>query len=129
MIGGPSLDHINRLNLFSKIMEKQEQKATDEKRITRFELNFKGLFSGNSNSRSLQVKAAVLYKNLSLIMAGMYDGLNCYSAASVERKTGYEGNKSDKRPIWYGVVAQTFESCKIRRFPAPVAQLDRAPAF
>jgi hypothetical protein len=51
---------------------------------------------------TLRARLSRLYKNLSLVMAGMYTGLNCYGTPHchrVERAADESNNKPDNRPL------------------------------
>ena len=57
---------------------------------------------GAGGRETLRARLARLYKNLSLVMAGMYTGLNCYGTPHshrVERAAHENYNKPDNRPL------------------------------
>ena len=55
-----------------------------------------GVFTDQSG---LLASFAKVYKNLALVMAGMYIGLNCYGTPHAHRKDDAPKNKRDNRLI------------------------------
>ena len=84
-------------------MTKSKQKTMDEERISINELSLEAPFISDSSRLGILGKIAAAYKNLSLVMAGMYTGLNCYGAPYFDREIDGDGdgdeNKTDNRPI------------------------------
>lgn len=80
-------------------MSKTKEKTLDGQRIPVSELNLEAPFAENAPSKSLLGKLATAYKNLSLVMAGMYTGLNCYGTPHAQRETDSNKPKPDNRLI------------------------------
>lgn len=76
-----------------------KQKTIDGERIVVADLNVEAPFAPASEKKGLIAKLALAYKNLSLLMAGMYTGLNCYGTPHSHRETEGDENKADNRPI------------------------------
>ncbi|NKB31885.1 MAG: hypothetical protein GKR91_02170 [Pseudomonadales bacterium] len=80
-------------------MTKHKQKTIDGERIAVADLNVEAPFAPNSDKKGLIAKLAAAYKNLSLVMAGMYTGLNCYGTPHSHRDADEDKNKPDRRLI------------------------------
>jgi len=80
-------------------MTKSKQKTKDEERISINELSLEAPFIPDSSRLGILGKIAAAYKNLSLVIAGMYTGLNCYGAPYSHREIDGAENKTDNRPI------------------------------
>jgi len=80
-------------------MTKSKQKTMDEERISINELSLEAPFISDSSRLGILGKIAAAYKNLSLVIAGMYTGLNCYGAPDFHREIDGAENKTDNRPI------------------------------
>ena len=80
-------------------MAKSKQKTIDGERIPVAELNLEAPFPADKSKSGFLNKIAAAYKNLSLVMAGMYTGLNCYGTPHSHRDSDRDENKPDKRPI------------------------------
>ena len=82
-------------------MTKSKQETIYGERIPFNELSLETPFISDTSKSGILGKIADAYKNLSLVMAGMYTGLNCYGAPYFHREIdGDEGeNKTDNRPV------------------------------
>ena len=82
-------------------MTKSKQETIYGERIPLNELSLEAPFISDTSKLGVLGKIADAYKNLSLVMAGMYTGLNCYGAPYFHREIdGDEGeNKTDNRPV------------------------------
>ena len=82
-------------------MTKSKQETIYGERIPLNELSLEAPFISDTSKSGILGKIADAYKNLSLVMAGMYTGLNCYGAPYFHREIdGDEGeNKTDNRPV------------------------------
>ena len=78
-------------------MTKSKQETIYGERIPLNELSLEAPFISDTSKSGILGKIADAYKNLSLVMAGMYTGLNCYGAPYFHREIdGDEGeNKTD----------------------------------
>ncbi|MDD9891356.1 MAG: hypothetical protein OXU66_12035 [Gammaproteobacteria bacterium] len=80
-------------------MAERKHKTIDGERTAVSELNLETPFESASRSKGFMAKLVTVYKNLSLVMAGMYTGLNCYGTPHSHRATDEDGDKPDNRPI------------------------------
>jgi hypothetical protein len=82
-------------------MTKSKQETIYGERIPLNELGLEAPFISDTSKSGILGKIADAYKNLSLVMAGMYTGLNCYGAPYFHREIDGDGdeNKTDNRPV------------------------------
>ena len=84
-------------------MTKSKQETIYGERIPFNELSLETPFISDTSKSGILGKIADAYKNLSLVMAGMYTGLNCYGAPYFHREIDGDGdgdeNKADNRPV------------------------------
>ncbi len=82
-------------------MTKSKQETIYGERIPLNELSLEAPFISDTSKLGILGKIADAYKNLSLVMAGMYTGLNCYGAPYFHREIDEDEdeNKTDNRPV------------------------------
>ena len=82
-------------------MSKSKQETIYGERIPFNELSLETPFISDTSKSGILGKIADAYKNLSLVMAGMYTGLNCYGAPYFHREIDgdEDENKTDNRPV------------------------------
>ena len=83
-------------------MNKPKVKTLDGQRTRLEEMNL-GPEDVDAADRSFLARLKRAYRNASLVMAGMYTGLNCYGTPKSHHDYGEEGgegnDKPDNRPI------------------------------
>ncbi|MDA0928937.1 MAG: hypothetical protein O2861_12725 [Proteobacteria bacterium] len=80
-------------------MNKTKVKTLDGERTRLQEMNL-GNVEVDPADRSLMARLKRAYRNASLLMAGMYTGLNCYGTPRTHHEYGEDGEeKPDNRPI------------------------------
>ncbi len=79
-------------------MKKTKVKTLDGQRTRLDEMNL-GDVDVDATDRSVLARLKRAYRNASLLMAGMYTGLNCYGTPKTHHEYEEGEEKPDNRPI------------------------------
>jgi hypothetical protein len=80
-------------------MAEPDLKTLDGERTRVEDMNLDVPLVSSAEPSGFLGRLAKIYKNLSLVMAGMYTGLNCYGTPHSHRKGDATKNKPDNRLI------------------------------